>query len=168
MRVSSYDPAALEAEIGPRGKTVVNSANRDKVQNWLVANGVPSARAKAMKLATLWKFYNQPRYLPAVLAHLANSGDMLPFEDDGDAAEAARDMAAAPPAIATAAYVPAPAPSGDAAAQLATLIQSLASGAIDEARVVELIHQHAPRPKHTEIVVVDTTGERREIGTQQC
>jgi hypothetical protein len=54
MRTPSYDPVELERQIGPRdGSTAVNSANRAVVQNWLVASGVSSARAKAMKLETL-------------------------------------------------------------------------------------------------------------------
>lgn len=54
----------------------------------------------------------------------------------------------------------------DAGAQLAALIQSLAAGAINEARVLELIAEHAPRPRQHEIVFVDAAGERRNVGTQ--
>lgn len=169
MRVASYDPAALEMQIGPRdGTSGVNSANRHLVQNWLVANGVPSARAKAMKITTLWKCYNKPRYLAAVQAHIDSHGDLALLGDKEAIADLAVDFAeTAPPTIATVAHaaVPAP-PSGDTAAQLAALIQTLAAGAINEQRVIELIAQHAPRPKMVEIAVTDPAGERREIGMQ--
>lgn len=163
MRVSTYDATALESQIGPRdGTSGVTSANRHLVQNWLVANGVPSAKAKAMKLATLWKCYNKPKYLAAVLAHLG-TGDAVPFDSEDDATGDGGPAVTTPAAAA----VPYAMPAGDAAAQLAMLIQTLAAGAINEARVIELIAEHAPRPKQHEIVVVDgATGERRAIGAQ--
>lgn len=173
MRVSSYDAAALEAEIGPIGSTAVNSANRHLVQNWLVANGVPSAKAKSMKLSTLWKMYNRPRYRDAVL-HILERGGRPPEETmshvEASADLAETDTATAAPAIVTPAAAAAPyvAPTGDAASQLAALIQTLAAGAINETRVLELIAQHAPRPKQVEIVVTDPVGERREIGQQHA
>ncbi|HXE51212.1 MAG TPA: AAA family ATPase [Ramlibacter sp.] len=171
MRVSSYDAAALEAQIGARGAAAVNSGNRALVQNWLVANGVPSVRAKAMKVTTLWKCYNKPRYLSAVLAYVESHGaapDIDTRIDDMPAPVDAPLLDDPAPAITTPAYataLPAVAPN-DAGAQLAALITSLAAGAINEARVIELIAEHAPRPRQHEIVVVDTVGERRAIGTQ--
>lgn len=170
MRVSTYDAAALETQIGPRdGTSGVTSANRHLVQNWLVANGVPSARAKAMKLATLWKCYNKPRYLSAVQAHLGNGSATTGHDsvDEHDAGlDLADDAADAVPACTTPAYATALPAATDAAEQLAMLIRSISAGAINEARVLELIAEHAPRPRQTEIVVVDTVGERRNIGTQ--
>jgi hypothetical protein len=180
MRVASYDAAELEAQIGPRGATAVTTANRGLVQNWLVANGVPSARAKAMKLATLWKCYNREKYFAAVLSHLRDgvalpasseeAGDMLAaaMPAHSDAMLSAQEYTAPLPAATPATTVPAIAAApGDAAAQLAALIQTLAAGAINEARVIELIREHAPKPRQHEIVVtVPETGERRNIGTQ--
>jgi cobaltochelatase CobS len=177
MRTPSYDAAALEAEIGPRGGTVVNTANRGLVQNWLVAKGCPSARAKAMQVKTLWKMYNRERYCDFVLTKIAAGGAVPDDDGSGDAAFALPTAALAPapadytapvPAAAPAATVPALAAApGDAAGQLAALIQTLAAGAINEARVVELIREHAPKPRQTEIVVtVPVTGERLNIGAQ--
>lgn len=159
MRTPSYDPAALEIEIGPRGEVTVTSANRALVQNWLVANGVPSARAKAMKLSTLWKCYNRPRYMTAVLAHLSGTGAAVDDDGDDTAAEVANDVApVAAPAISTPCPVVTAAPT-DAATQLAGLIQTLAAGAINEARVIELIREHAPE-RVVERIVIDAPAGR--------
>lgn len=176
MRVASYDPAALESQIGPRGATTVNSANRALVQNWLVASGVPSARAKAMRLSSLWKCYNRPRYLVAVLSHIegreVDPSVALPEDDEAreDALNgypglgAADDEAAAAVTTPAVAAVPYPA-AGDAASQLAGLIQTLAAGAINEQRVIELIREHAPL-RVVEQIVIDRGFERVPLGRQ--
>jgi hypothetical protein len=62
MRYAASDIAELERQIGPRDRsTVINSSNRHLVQNWLCAQGIPSERAKVMRVATLWKCYTRPR-----------------------------------------------------------------------------------------------------------
>jgi MoxR-like ATPase len=166
MRTPSYDPAALEAQIGPRdGTSGVTSANRHLVQNWLVANGVPSARAKAMKLSTLWKCYNRPKYLTAVVAHIdgrATSADVdalgSPGVDEAFDYPSASEVPAAIESVAT--IAPTLAPASDAGAQLAMLIQSLAAGAINEARVLELIREHAPVQTIERVIVERASGAR--------
>jgi cobaltochelatase CobS len=184
MRVPSYDASELERAIGPRGETIVNSANRAQVQNWLCAQGVPSERAKAMKLNTLWKCYNRPRYLAAVQSHLGGAGadpetlDTVEplngaFEPQTSMPAYSDRMLTSPgpaPAIAQTAiafHEPAPPPS-DAGAQLAALIQSLAAGAINEARVLELIAEHAPKPAERVIerIVVAAGAERVTLPDQ--
>lgn len=96
-RVASYDVAALESLIGPRGSTEINSANRAHVQNWLCAQGFPSQWCKGRRIATLAKAYNRPAYL-AKLLQLQRDG-VLPAvdapEDDGSISVAPGSLAEA-------------------------------------------------------------------------
>lgn len=162
MRVSSYDAAELEGELGPRdGTTGVTSSNRDKVQNWLVAQGVPSARVKSMRLGTLWKCYNKPRYMEAVLLHVR--GECVPAECDIGAdlwEEGGHAVAAAVPAVPISVAPQA----ASKAEMLASLIRDISAESVDEARVIELIGEYAPRPKAICVCLRDSAGEVRELG----
>jgi len=102
MRVSTYDAAALEAQIGSRdGTSGVTSANRHLVQNWLVTQGFSSEWSKARKVATLYKLYNRPRYL-ARLIELREAGKLTgaDIDDDAPAALIPDDRAPLFPAVA--------------------------------------------------------------------
>jgi cobaltochelatase CobS len=131
--------AAALAAVGPRGATVT-SDNRNAVQAWLTAQGVPSARVKAMKLATLQKAWNSDKYVAAVVRftklNADASADTLAAIDATDAVDAPQEAARMPAPVAT---------NDKAAAALAALQDALGAGRLDEARVVELIAEHAPK-----------------------
>jgi hypothetical protein len=164
-RVSSYDAGELERQIGPRGSSLVNSGNRALVQNWLVAQGLGSARVKAMKISTLYKCYNKPAYLAAVLAH--NDG-LIGADDakDGEESAAVADLT-----IKSQAAVARASDTGadlfDHLRNLGDAIKGIAGETLNESRVIELIREHAPKPETaiTEIVVIN--GETRvNVGAQ--
>ena len=170
MRVSASDIAELERQLGPRdGTTEVRSHNRHLVQNWLCAQGVPSERAKAMKVATLYKCYNKPNYLAAVLAHLREGGGPSHAGMGPLHIEAANDLSAPDDSgglFGTAVPNDAARQAGvqSKAERLASLIRDISSETIDESRVIELIREHAPRPKAISVELRDGAGAARDLG----
>lgn len=152
----------------------ITAFNRHYVKEWLNEHGIDSSRTDAMRDATLYKAYAKPNYLRAMLTR----GDYAPGAAKSTIASYVQrtiDNDIAPPtppydiSKPPAAYSPPPAPNGhagDAGAQLAALIGQLASGKVDEARVIELIRTHAPQPEERvveRIVLVDREGERHAL-----
>lgn len=161
MRVSSYDALELERQIGPRdGTSGVTSANRALVQNWLVAQGVPSENVKRMKLSTLWKCYNKPRYLAAVLSHLSGEGG------DPDSAADTADLPIADNRDSVTSVIAPQLGNHTAALMLQSAIKMLASESINEERVIELIREHASRPLVATVEVKDELGITVDVGLQ--
>lgn len=143
-RTPSTTAEECEAILGPRGELTVHSENRGTVQKWLVARGVPAVKAKSMRLSTLAKCYNAERYLAAVLNNTADEETAisetppLPEQPAPTPQPVPRDVSAA---------------KKEAADHLAAALKIIAQGgsAMDEARVIELIRQHAPAPEPAEI-----------------
>lgn len=137
----------------------ITDSNRSHIKAWLVSQGIDATRVESMRDATLYKAYAKPAYLRAILSR----GD---YNVNVAKPVAPRPLEAPAPVI----YAPQePAPrvavAGDAPTQLAALIASIAGGAVDEARVIDLIHQHAPRPDERVIerLIIDRQGERIEL-----
>lgn len=78
MRVTKGNPDELEREIGPRdGSTRVTSGengNREAVQRYMLARGLPSKVVKGMKIGTLFNAYNSERYLQGVMRNVGTDG----------------------------------------------------------------------------------------------
>ena len=162
-RRPTQDTTALEARMGPAPITAT-TANRTMLKAWVRAKGVPSAVADKMKLASLANCYNSASYLEAVIRRHEGEDDtgpasVLAADDTGPAPQ----LPDPPPVIH---LDPAPAPAtGDDAAALA-LLRKLMGGKqeLDEARVIELIQAHAPRPE-TPVYRVEVTTPARVITT---
>ena len=144
MRTASYNAEELERQIGPIGATSIDSSNRGMVQNWLVAQGVPSARVKTMRLGELCNAYNKPDHLAVILAR---QPEQQPQEEA--TATMPRDLLTHD--------------DNSAEAILSRAIQDIAArgkAPLDEARVIELVREHAPRAETaiTEIQLVAPNG----------
>lgn len=177
MRVSNYDTAELERELGPRGALFVNSGNRDKVQNWLLSQGFPSVWVKRARVATLAKTYNVPAYLAWCDANrdkLASGADTGTVDEPVNERDVNQFTLGASPLplpepIAVALPDSVPVPASGAASTIEQAIRAIVSAttpALDEARVIALIREHAARPEIRRIVVEDTRGEVRDCGLQ--
>lgn len=146
---------------------MLTAANKSAVRAWLIDQGIAAERVDSMREGTLYKAYAKPAYLRAILSR----GDYSPG--------AAKPSLPARPYTPPAAYHPAnytpepafptqekpdpmPMTNGhDAGSQLAALIQGIAGQAINEARVIELIQEHAPtRETVRELVIIQRQEER--------
>jgi hypothetical protein len=173
MRTAASDIVELERQLGPRGTTEIRSHNRHLVQNWLCAQGIPSERAKAMKIATLWKCYNKPNYLAAVLRHIRDGQPIAAGSElAGDifSAKLAEDSGGSDDngtlfgTIGTAQADSRSSAGQSKAERLASLIRDISSESVDETRVIELIQQHAPRPKAISVTLAEANGTTRDLG----
>jgi MoxR-like ATPase len=117
----------------------------DSLRKWGRAHGHRVAKLSGVELVSLWNEHKDAE--PAVV------GTTGPEPDISAAQQAAPE--------------PIPAPAGtDAAAALQTLMSALQTPqGISEARVIELIGQHAQTPV-TEIVVKAVSGNSVKVGTQ--
>lgn len=122
----------LEQEIGPRGRTKVDSKNRGQVRKYLCALGMPSPEVRTMTMGELSAAYND------------TAGD-IPAEPD-------RAIFGIPdPVPATKKADTAMTPKTDTDAkmqQIAALLADLqpASESLTEQQVIDLITKHAARP----------------------
>ncbi len=84
----------LEAAIGERGQTKVDSSNRRQVRRWLVAWGLPSTRVQSLTVRELDRLYNDDTALSAELngqsaQHHNDHREQRGMFDDTSAAAAA-------------------------------------------------------------------------------
>lgn len=159
--------------------SLVTDYTKPMMQQWIKRQGIAGDRIVAMRAATLANAYLKPAYLHSILtrgdynkdaakALPAPRSEPKPFpvtaSDYEDHARAQREQITIEhePQPAPA---PAPAVNGDAAAQLAALIGQIAGSAVNEARVIELIKAHAPKPDErvVERIVVKADGESRTL-----
>lgn len=171
-RTPSMTAEECEALLGPRGYIAVASDNRGNVQKWLVAKGVPAGIAKSLTISQLSQAYNghDTTYVQGLI-NQAREVIETRWHDDkrNDTNDTMQDTDEMP--------APQPAPyrheepkTEDTKASAADhLYKALAllseGGATNEARVIELIYEHAPKPegivvKH-EIVIKDKGEERK-------
>lgn len=141
----------------PRGYAAIDSTNRGLVRKWLTSRGATYSQIGNLTLHQLSVAYND------------ESDDAL------NAILASQTAPQAPaPAVQTRQTIAAPA-SADTAAALAALIATLQPAApqaapLDEARIVELIAEHAPRSPQTTIFIDGAPPNRRELraGLRHC
>lgn len=144
MTIDHNTIAEIESAI-PRPATIT-SANRNQIRRWLTAHGVAYATAGRLTVAELADCYNANTPLD----------HWTPADDQTETAPATTKPTA---------------PAGDVAAAAAALAAALAatqskSAPMDEARVIELIAQHAPRPEPREIRVTVGDGPTRTTARQ--
>lgn len=125
-------------QLSPRGYATITSANRGLVRKWLTAQGATYDQVSRLTVSELSALYN---------------------DDSRD--DTALKAFISTPATHTPQTTPAhtmttPAPQTDAtAAALAALMATLtpAAPAIDDAKIIELIHAHAPKPQAVAVEV---------------
>lgn len=123
-------------QLAPRGYAAITSANRGLVRKWLTAEGATYDQVSRLTVAELSALYND------------TTDNALKTLISTPATPAPQTTPA--PAMTT------PAPQTDAtAAAFAALVATLtpAAPALDEARIVELIEEHAPRQEPRKIHV---------------
>jgi|GEM_PF-1167008 len=178
-RTPSRTPADIEGDLGARGATPINSGNRALAQVWLIASGVPSIWSKSLTVGALDTIYNDTSdrelHKARTAAAVPTTALATPPEPTGPTlsglplppANAPKPLSA--PATPKEAPQPMPTaqPSGnaaqDAASKLADALAAIsalstpAAAPLDEARVLELIAQeapkHAPKPETVEHVI---------------
>jgi len=141
----------------PRGYASIDSTNRGLVRKWLTAQGATYSQIGNLTVSQLSAAYN---------------------DETDDALRAILEGQTAPqapaPAPQTRQTIAAPA-SADTAAALAALIATLQPAApqaapLDEARIVELIAEHAPQSPQATIYIEGAPQTRRELpaGLRHC
>lgn len=187
-RTPSMSAAECEAILGPRGRLSVTSDNRQHVQKWLTARGVPASVAKSARLGTLASAYNDTtdRYLTAMIRNAETRG--IPNEpeaepdqiikgreaeiviiDDPAAGEPVRiDDQQEPQPDMTPRPKNTPAGADEAARKLGEALQMIAgmnAGPVNEERVIELIRKHGGAPDEATLArLIKTHGTvRHEI-----
>lgn len=131
----------------PRGYASIDSTNRGLVRKWLTSRGATYSQIGNLTLHQLSVAYND------------ESDDAL------NAILASQTAPQAPaPAVQTRQTITAPA-SADTAAALAALVATLTPQAapLDEARIVELIAEHAPQSPQATIFIEGAPQTRREL-----
>ncbi|CUW38803.1 conserved protein of unknown function(AAA+ ATPase domain,194-344) [Magnetospirillum sp. XM-1] len=174
-RTPTKSPDEIEAVLGP-APIVATTENRTLLKGWLRAKGVPSAVVDKMKLSNLAKCYNAPAYLAAVIRnhHADPSGNSEPYPEPASGPTAPTPSVFEPDEIIPTAtpqephamtFPQAPTAAPDTAAALQALLASLAANAgPSEARIIELIQCHAPKPE-TPVYKVEVTTPTRTITT---
>jgi len=121
----------------PRGYAAVDSTNRGEVRKWITGRGATYAQVSGLTVAELSRIYNDET--DAALNELLGTQTAQPT------------AAPATPA----AHQTVPAPTGDTAAALKALIETLRPQApeLDEARIIDLIRQHAPTPEPRQLTI---------------
>jgi len=155
--------AALDI-LPPRGMAAIDSSNRGAVRKWLTARGASYAQIANLTIAQLSAAYNDETDA-ALRSILAGTPP---------AAQAAAPAAAARPPVAAPAAAP-PATNGHApdaalAAALAAYLPTPQAAAMDEARVIELITEHAPASPQVTVWIQGVPLEPRELpaGLRHC
>ena len=149
----------LEARIGPRGSTKITSANRPDVRRWLCARGWKSAQARALTISDLHHLYNEN---PNNDDTQQETPDM-PKPTARDLFDEAPDMPKAK------AKTDGNGQDTDSLARdLAGILTQLKgqSAPLDEARVIDLIQQHAPQSVKTVEIRNIETDTKKNVGLQ--
>ena len=179
-RTPSRTPADIEGDLGARGATPINSGNRALAQVWLIASGVPSIWSKSLTVGALDTIYNDTSNRELTKARTASAVPTAALEPTEPTAASITGALPLPPAnavkpaVATAwpTSTPTPkeappvptaqptgnAPQGAAAAaehlaRAMAVMAAMSAAPLDEARVLELIAEHAPKPETVEHVI---------------
>lgn len=171
-RTPSGTPAEFEKEIGPRGSTDINSANRGLVQKWLSANGVPSSYAKSLSLTSLQGVYDDTTNVTlssirVMARERATEEELRETEEQGHTAttivldDRQMDLEEIVPTSNPPRGRP---PARQLADAIAAIVASSAAP-VDEGRVIELIKAHAPKAKAVNFTVTVKLPERPELHT---
>jgi cobaltochelatase CobS len=142
-RIPSMTPAEAESQIGPRGATVINSANRKLAQKWLVAMGIPALAAAVLTIKELSLAYNQTdgSGLSQIRAKLARAEANGVLEaQEAPPVPTPQPMPENAPAAAPAAAIPFP-KAGDPAELLRQILLQGWTPGLDESRVKALINE---------------------------
>lgn len=166
-------------QLGPRGETTITSANRGACRRWLTARGVRYAQVANLtmyELNVLWNdttdqalrdLLRQSGAPEPKTAEPQTTAEQYPnlaaaLDPNQYPTEPAPDRKHTPPASFTPATTNAPAPHMTTPAQnaaqqaaLQALLNTLTptAPALDEARIIELISEHAPRPEPRTITI---------------
>jgi cobaltochelatase CobS len=179
-RTPSRTPADIEGDLGARGATRIDSGNRALAQVWLIASGVPSITAKSLTVGALDAAYNDTgnRELAKLRSAAVPTAAIEQEPTEPPQAPVILSGLPLPPANVVRAQTypepppmpqpaPTPQPTGNAsqaaAAKLADALAAISAltpqqaSPLDEARVLELIAQeapkHAPKPETVEHVI---------------
>ena len=139
----------------PRGYASIDSTNRGLVRKWLTSKGATYSQIGNLTVSQLSVAYNDEsdEALRAILA--SQTAPQAPA-----------------PAVQTRQTVTAPPMAGDTAAALAALVATLTPQAapLDEARILELIAEHAPQSPQATIYIEGAPQTRRELpaGLRHC
>lgn len=160
-------------QLGPRGSTTINSSNRGACRRWLTARGARYAQVANLTMHELNVLWNDTTD-QTLRDLLRQSGAPMPQQTAAAAAdpnqyptepiertEPAPDRSHTPPASFTLAnnapapHMTTPAQNTAQQAALQALLNTLtpSAPALDEARIIELISEHAPRPEPRTITI---------------
>ncbi len=133
----------------------IDSANRNQVRRWLTAHGVPYATAGRLTIQELTHSYNTAGWQFALTINSTDEHTEHPEPATEPTPKPVPAAGAGAPDVASA-----------AAALAAALAAQTPQAPMDEARVIELIAAHAPRPEPREITVRVGDGPARTAPRQ--